>query len=235
MMGKNQLITLVKPAAFALVIIASATLAFWFSQLKNSDYSTKRVEVLGRADVQPPEPDKSFYVKMSEAGAEEAVEFQVPFRIKQLWWWESEQGTEFRIELTQKTDPHSENYQRCGFTIEITVDHHRKMIWFGHNLQHSAFSNIEKDEVILARVTAGSVITRGKMRQVGNLIWIVVPAKGFSVDAVRMFYTPSKEAFEASAKQMTMISSWVKDSQPWGNRVRRLHGNLKWVETVAQR
>lgn len=231
----KPLTSILKTTLLVGVVASCTALAYWLFLNKASDHSTKRVDVLGRSDYQPPAPDKSFYVKMGEPGNEEAIEFEVPFRIKQLWWWESEHSTEFRIELTDKLDPNSDTFRRCGFTIEITADQNRKMVWVGHNLQHSAFPDVGENTVVLAQMSDGSVLARGTLRQVGNLLWIVMPVKGLTVDAVRMFYTPSKEAFETSNKQLTMISSWVKDSQPWGNRVRRLPGNLTWVEASEQR
>jgi hypothetical protein len=220
----------IKVALFIGAVAGSIALAIHFSSNKNPFYFTRKVEVLGEQDHQKTVPRKSFYVRMADEGPTEAVDFDVPFRIGQLWWWENAQGTEFRIELTGQANPESATYQRCGYTIEITVNDNQQVIWYGHNLRHTALKELGQEAAALARMADGSLIAHTKVHRSGNVLWMVLPVKGVKVNAVRLFYIPSKEAFESSAKQMVMVSSWLKDPSTWGNRVRRIPGNLSWVD-----
>lgn len=224
----------IKSTLFITILIGSVVLAIWLATDKNPSYFTRSIEALGERDHQTTPPRKSFYIRMDQSGAAEAVDFEIPFTIRQCWWWETPKGTEFRIEFAGNADSESEAYKRCGYTIEIIVNNNQAILWYGHNLKHSALPALNDQDAILGRLKDGSIIAQSKTHQSGNTIWIVMPIKGLEVDAVRLFYTPSREAFEASSKQMVMVSSWVKNPSPWGNRVRRIPGSLRWVETRAE-
>lgn len=175
-------------------------------------------------------PKRSYYMRVKNGFETEPVHYEIPFGLHSIAWKRLNQHLEMRIEFAGNFDLSSPDSRRYGYALEIVDRKRRLILWYGHNVGHSAVGALEMDEVALVDVDDRVVVAKGHIHFEGRTALVQLQGQDFNPDAVYLFYTPSREALEEGG--LHLVSSWVAERLPWGNRVFRLSGKYRWRHPV---